>query len=124
MSDLVIGEAEKKSIADLIRFAEENVIDHATMMKIANGTKKPVGDDPRFVLKIPVCYRVVYSHEIQKGKTARHISISYSGADGYPSVIAVAMIMQEFGFKRSLTHPESMVWQEPEVFAVNALEFI
>ena len=124
MGALVIGEEEKKSIADLIRFAKENVMDHAALMKMANGTRKPVGDDQRFVLKLPVGYRVVYSHEIQKGKEAKHLSVSYPGADGYPPVLAVAMIMEEFGFKRSLTHPESMVWQEPEVFAVNALEFV
>jgi hypothetical protein len=59
-------------------------------------------DNAVFTIRIPHGYCVTYTHEHQRPDcTCAHISISVEGArPGFgPSVEAVTMIMQEFGFR-------------------------
>lgn len=133
MSILVIGAEEKKSIARLMKHAEENVVTLDRVMRMFDGTEKSVGDDPNYVVELPRGYRVVFSYEIQPhDRKARHISVSLTGSpkpDSCPSPAAVDMILEEFGFsgRTSPAEVESgkiLVWLEEEINAVNCLELM
>lgn len=129
MRPLVIGEEQKKSIAIVMKYAEEHVVTHDRLVRMAAGVEGPIGEDPGYSLELPVGFRVAFSYEIQNQRKARHISVSVDAVDRLPSLDAVTAIMGEFGFKEpiiSLAKASAdtglTIWLEGE-HAVNVLEF-
>lgn len=129
MAALLIGAEEKVRIKSLKDFAQANVISNEELMRRSNGFGEPIGDDPNYRITLPVGFRVVFTHEMQKAREARHISISHKGRLPPPS--AVNMIIEEFGFltkvqelEKETENQKAFIWIEEEVNAVNVMEFV
>jgi hypothetical protein len=98
MRTLIIGAEEKTAIARVIEFARANPIDARTAMAEAARDEAAWRDKMmRYAVKIPIGFRVCYSHEIQPKGIFRHISISVDRPKKMPSEHAVALICDEFG---------------------------
>jgi hypothetical protein len=108
MRALLIDEITRKKIADVIRYAEENVYSMDDLLDMINGQLRPPGDDVFRVIVIPIGYRTVYSLEDQASGMCRHISISVPNSGKLPSIPAVQMIIKEFGFKNDLVIPSDI----------------
>jgi hypothetical protein len=128
MQALLIGPEEKQKIQAVLDYAERNIIDHKLLMRMANGTLPPVGDNPNFACAIPKDHRVVFSYEIHKGRKARHISVSVANKT-LPHPQAVNLILKEFGFnevidtqKTDATATMLSIW--PEGNSINVVEFV
>lgn len=126
MRVLIIGPKEKEKLQRLKEFAEANPIQYAEMMKIMNGKKNPVGDDPRFVAYIPEGFRVVYSVEAQKAGLMRHCSISVRGNGKLPNVAAVDELIKLLGFSgiHEGAANNAYIWLENDDSAINILELL
>ncbi len=85
------------------------------------GARRPIGDDPRHVLHIPMGFRCVFS--IDQGKSGegwyRHLSVSVDG-DKMPHPMAVEEIMTFFGFTGGME--ECLIYMEKEPRAVNVMQ--
>lgn len=115
---------DHKAIAALKEYAENNVVTTIDMQLTVSGKKKPVGDNPEHVLVLPVDYRIVFSIEAQPAGMVRHISISILGVDAFPNMIAAQLIAKEFGFRYELGSPDTKVWSEELIWAINIAEVI
>jgi hypothetical protein len=88
---MVIDNEAKKRIAEVLKFAPENIYRPGLSETIP-------GDDPRHIVRIFKGFRCVYSlTEGPAGNLYRHLTISIDGKD-YPNPIAAFMIASEFGF--------------------------
>jgi len=129
MQALLIGPEEKRKVQAVLDYAERNIIDHKLLMRMANGTLPPIGDNPNFVCTIPKDHRVVFSYEIHKGRKARHISVSVAN-EKFPHPQAVNLILKEFGFNKMIVTQETddatatmlSIW--PEGNSINVVEFV
>ena len=102
MSVLFYGKKEVETIKNIKYHARKNKVTYADIVATKEGRRKPVGDDPNFVVVLGQ-YRVVYSIEEQKVGDCAHISISCAGKD--PHHVAIDEIMGLFGLKyRTTTH--------------------
>lgn len=105
---LMIGARERSEISSLILKASTRITPLADMERAANH-KTRTGDafnamNEASTIDLPIGYAVTYTHEEQPGAICRHMSISVDGKPGTgPSPHAVAMIMEEFGFKNPLS---------------------
>lgn len=113
MSVLVLDPPAKSEIQKVISFAEGNRIDLYEMKKIRDGLRRPVGDFPEYVCFLSDNYRVVYCIEEQPLGWCRHISVSI-GQKKLPSIPAVELIMDEFGFVPNIQGCVN-VWLEEDV---------
>jgi hypothetical protein len=98
---LIIGEAERKQIADLRALAAANPQDVVQVQTAANRDIAAFREMMETLsLQLPVGYRIAYSHEMQpKAGLCHHISISVARPKKMPSQEAVEMILQEFGMR-------------------------
>ncbi len=122
MSVLVIGQDEKMRISALRRYAEEHVFTEKIIEEVIRGSRAPAGENPNYVVFLPMTFRVVFSYEIQPEPIGRARHISISCALGAPSLPVVNLILSEFGFKEMLGGEMSdlVVWQED--ISINILE--
>jgi hypothetical protein len=106
MRALVIGAREKAAIATLIAKAADHVTPldagkHAAEFRSQTGVGENAMNEA-LTIDIPNGYSVTYTHEEQPGGVCRHMSVSVADAPGRgPNPHAVAMLMQEFGFKNA-----------------------
>lgn len=130
---LVLAENHLHAIAALKVYAETHRIPLATLKQMADHSLPPVGDEARYVIDIPLSYKVVFSVEEQPVHGwCRHISVSHtSPLDPQPrpaSPEVVAVLMKEMGFitdlmaAHSKTHPIMHLWFDGP--AINVLEKI
>lgn len=104
MRALVIGPTQKAAIAALIAKAAEHVTPLDAVKRAAQfRSQTGVGENAMneaLTIEIPNGYTVTYTHEEQPGGVCRHMSVSVSDAPRRgPNPHAVAMLMEEFGFK-------------------------
>ena len=115
---LIIGPTQTKMINELIDYAFKNPFDIDILKQIAGGSIPPAGDDPSFVIQIPMGFRCVFTIEKSYTVTCRHLSVSVDAEEKYPSYEAVELIAELFGFKGKLEH-ENHIYTEPHANAVN-----
>lgn len=107
MRALMIGAKERDAIAALIKKAAAHPTPLENVKRASEHLEKT---GSRFnamneaaTIDIPLGFAVTYTHEEQPGAVCRHMSISVDGKAGTgPSPHAVAMLMEEFGFKNKL----------------------
>lgn len=132
MRALLLGEAEKKQIADLVKLAHENPLTPAFIGKLSEGFDP---DDPasrsnlqwvipiEFTIDIPDGFRVTYTEEQQPMGLCRHLSVSVSGTDRIPNPVAIQMLLSLFGFERPLGDRQ-MVYPEKYASGLTAVNVI
>ena len=100
MRPLVIAPETLGQIKRVVAFATENPVSLPRLQRMATGLERPIGDDPRFALIVPVGFRCAFSFEEQPVLgLARHLSVSVQGPPGrLPSPEAMALLMEAFGF--------------------------
>lgn len=128
MSVLMIGEAERAQIADVIADAlahpvqatSDSVTDYRQVLELKDRNPKLIRPPSAHVL-LPVGYRAAYSVEAQPVGLCSHLSVSVEGRATkgmMPSVEAVQMIAEEFG----VPYPPGLGWIEefePGEYAIN-----
>ena len=93
---LVIGEAERQRVEEVLSFAREH------LYRPGPGAPVP-GDDPRHEALFLLGFRCVFSFTEFPGEGIfRHLSVSVSGED-LPSGPAVELLGQLFGFTDTLS---------------------
>jgi hypothetical protein len=98
MRALVLNEKVEDEIRRVKEYAETHPITEDQFTKMLEG-EAPVGDDPNFVLQIPMGFKVVYSIEPQpKTGLCRHLSVSIPDPDKAPHPAAMETIAKNFGF--------------------------
>lgn len=122
MRALIIDEAVKTGIAELIATANAHRHSAATLKRLMTGDLPPAGDYKQHTILIPDGFRVVFSIEEQPLGWCRHLSVSINDPNKYPHEVAVEMIMQEFGM--GLLKDCIHVWVEEEVRAINILSLM
>lgn len=107
---LVIGEAERARIQQIITLANERPIPlEVTTLLAKDGTKQQgLYDD--FTMVLPMGFPVIYTHETQPKGLFRHLSVSVALEGRVPHPESVRMIMQEFGFINELER--CIFWEE------------
>jgi len=121
---LYINEIIKENIQRMIKNAEANKIDINQMRKISEGLLPAVGYDANFTCNIEHGFKVVFSIEQQLDKNwYRHMSVSINDKSKLPSIPAVELLMQEFGFIGGI-HDCDHVWIERNIspMAVNIIQ--
>lgn len=136
---LIITDAERAEIARVIAYAERKRFSTADMLARADckqvrwpehvaedlretdPNRSSMGDDPGFVCKIPVGFRVCFTIEEQPAPLdwCRHISISVDEAGMMPHPAAVEMILQAFGYRDGI---EANIFYIEQGRAVNVIE--
>lgn len=102
MRALLIDETAKQSIADTIRFAEENRYPRFQMAQLMNGKIPTPGDVEGHCCYLTDGFKTVFTIEEQPVGWCRHLSVSVASTDKMPHIEAVKMIMKEFGIQKSL----------------------
>jgi hypothetical protein len=115
---LIIGKEEKAAIKNLMFYAENNKINLKRMRMIMDRLLAPPGDNPNFLITLPVGFRVVFTIEQHPGGWHKHLSVSVPGKGHWPSIEAVDMIAQEFGIENFKDH---YIYPEEDVEAVNVV---
>ena len=99
MRPLLIDNKAKKDIAKVVEHAFANKIQIETLQKMVKNEVPAVGDLSGYSCYIFKDFRVVFSIEHHPMGWCRHMSISVPSDTKLPSVGAVQMIMEEFGFQ-------------------------
>lgn len=129
MIPLIIDDKVRKDIERVKENAKRNPFSLETMQNLVNGEAAPGGDNPDFVVNIPVAFRVVYTYEEQPGNViCRHLSMSLSASGRVPNPLAVEMVMVEFGFVNKRI--KDMIWwrerigddDDDSLTAINVIE--
>lgn len=107
---LVIDAIAQKKIKGIIVYAENNIFTKDQVLAIKSGTGKAPGDLQAHRCNLDFGYKVVYSIERHPGGQYRHLSVSVSEDKKLPSIQAVEMLMEEFGFTGPLSDCEK--WLE------------
>ena len=132
MAVLIIGETERKEIAQVIAHAKahpvlfekirQGVVDDTAVLELKDrkpGFERPASQHVVF----PGSYRAAFSIEQQPPGLCSHLSVSVFGRakkGACPSPEAVEMIAQEFG----VPYPADKMWMEefePGEYAINLL---
>lgn len=94
MRALVIGPEERAATVKVVAYAMEP--EHWYRLPLPEGG--PVaGDNPNFVVTIPMGYRCVFTWTEHENRLWRHLTVSVD-SDKYPSPEAVVEIARLFGF--------------------------
>lgn len=101
MRPLILTEESTAEARNVLRHAEAHVISWAELQAIATGALPPPGDNPIFACTIPMGYRCVFTHEMQRAIKFRHLSVSVDTPGKWPHEAAVDEIAKLFGFKNS-----------------------
>lgn len=105
MPALIIGETQRKQIAELRAIATANPMNAQASLNVANRDMEAYRDMmSTLTLELPIGYVVTYTHEIQPNAPppglCHHISISVTRPRKMPGTAAVEMILEEFGMRR------------------------
>lgn len=131
---LVIGDEERDLIKSLIKVSEQRVVAYEDMLEMSDRVDRgEVLDGSRnnhLTIDIPMHYQATFTiEEHAKDRTFRHLSLSIiEGREGHgPTPEAMAMVMNEFGFRGSILDMHSRLVIYPETllngtFAINVLE--
>jgi hypothetical protein len=109
MTALLIGEAERSAIADLVATATAtanvvDVIDLAPRLNTPTGKAAHMAQMSLQTIDLPVAFRVTYSIETGHGcGVCRHMSVSVNRDGRVPGKEAVWMIAEMFGFRDGLS---------------------
>lgn len=124
---LVITTEVEAAIKALIAKAAENVtpmeqVERAAAFHAKNGVGFNAYNEA-MTIDIPVGFAATFTHEEQKGRVVcRHLSISVDGRGG-PHPLAVAAIMEAFGFKNKFGRAPAWIERLPSGgIAVNVVE--
>lgn len=126
MAALVIGETQRKQIADLVAVATANPLDARRVKAAADRDLVAYRDMmATLTLELPIGFLVTYTHEQQpQAGLCHHISISVRRPKKMPSPEAVQVILMEFGM-RPLEDRQGGFWIEdidPVTSAVNVVQ--
>lgn len=107
MRPFIITDQVRKRVREVLAHASANPFDadamrHLIELHEALGDSAPaVGDDPRFVVKIPVGFRCVFTIEEQPEPLAwcRHVSMSIEAPRRLPHPVVAGEIAALFGFR-------------------------
>ena len=128
---LTINDDGIRLIADLLNRASKKRISYQNMLSLQESARR--GEPIQLLnsdmtIYLPDAYAVTLTEEEHKpGKWYRHVSISVRGArpNHGPSIPAVNMIIEHFGYPAISGKPDSLVlWTEPmpdRSFAINIL---
>lgn len=119
MYTLRLDDESKKLVDDVVAFAKKYPMTLETLQKIASGAMPAAGDLGKYTCILPDDFKCVFSFEYHPGGLMRHLSISHR-VEKYPHRQAVKLIMQFFGFTRSLE--QCAVWNETPYRAINIVE--
>lgn len=120
---LVIGPEEQEKIKTLIKYAEDNIYTLDRLKKIQTGEELPPGDNENHRIKLPFGFCCVFTQEEHSRELYRHLSVSVSKKNRYPSPEAMQMIAEEFGFIGNIK-TDAQLFLEEEVQAVNVIQKI
>jgi hypothetical protein len=127
---LMIGEAERKQIAELKAFAAATPRDALASKAAADQNIAAFRDEARtMAVHLPVGFAVVYTQEVQPNAPppglCHHISISVDTPYRVPHPAAVEMILEEFGM-RPIAESDHLYWEDisPGEKAVNVLQLV
>jgi len=109
---LIIDTAVRERIAAVKQHASWNIFTRDELKKMIETGYAP-GSEGEFVVMIHVGFKVVYSQEEHPIGLCHHLSVSLNAAHRAPSIPAVEMIMEEFGFARPLK--DCVVWLDQGV---------
>lgn len=122
MAGLIIGPTEKEAIQKLITYANAHPFDIPTMKRMIT-MNEVAGDDPWFVVKLPMGIKVVYTvEEAISGGHLRHLSVSVQKKGRYAHPAVVNFILAEFGFEHRIPSVDLYVYIEHAAQAVNVVE--
>jgi hypothetical protein len=102
---------DKEKIAVVIKNAEKNKFSKPLMYERLNGGGICPGDNKSFYCELIDGFKCVFSIEEQSFGWCRHLSVSVNSPDKLPSIPAVELLMQEFGFKEK-SLKDCRVWIE------------
>jgi hypothetical protein len=113
MSVLLIGEAERAKIANLIEIAKLNPIDPQEAQHAADANREAFRVFMRTVsIDLPVGFRATFTYETQPFGLAAHLSVSIDKISRVPVPAVVDMIAREFGMRPILEEKDIMIWVE------------
>jgi len=102
MRPLLIDAEAKKNIAKVVEHAFANKIQIETLQKMVANELPPIGDTPEHSCYIFKDFRVVFSIEQHPMGWCRHMSVSVPSDTKVPSIEAIEMLTEEFGFQTPL----------------------
>lgn len=119
---LVIGTEEQQAIEAVKQYAESHKFNRQTIETYIE-TGRAIGDDANLTCVLPFGFRCCFSVEEQPEGWCYHLSVSLAAPGRVPSVPAVKLIMEEFGFPRPIPDEYTSVFIEREK-AVNIVQLI
>ena len=123
MRPLIIDQKATEAIQSVIKYADEHRVDLDAMKKAVEDQKTSAADDPSHICYLTKGYRIVFSIEQQKDESwYRHLSVSVDDPEKMPSIPAVELIMEQFGFESSgkmNIHEADHVWIEKNIYVFN-----
>lgn len=123
MRPLLIDEAAKKKIAEVIAYAEGHKYPKAFLMQRVKGGGKVPGDLDGYTCHLEFGFRCVYTLEEQPIGWCHHLSVSVNDEKKVPSIPAVELLMKEFGIQQGIKDEGVHMWIEEDISpkAVNIL---
>lgn len=123
MSVLIIDDNVRKSVKELIAYAQKHPVDLRNYTPESIKEITPIGDNPNHVLYVYKDLRVVYSEELQPSGRYRHISMSIKEGR-VPTPQAAQEVCKLFNFGE-LSRDKQTVWFEKgPITAINIVEKI
>jgi hypothetical protein len=114
---LLIGPQEKQQIADLVAKATASPVPLQRVQEMAQvradgqETTEAFRD---YTVRLPVGWRICFTHEEQRQATCRHISISHDKGKKAMHPAAVAAVLAEFGFVNKMGHMPGWTSHDPD----------
>ena len=107
---LQLDQAAYQRIGDVLKYAHENPYTFKRMQALERNHKLAAGTNPNHVVELYRGFRCVYSVDSDLKNTImlKHLSVSYITNDGqpaYPSMHAVQIIVEAFGFQGDFDIP-------------------
>ena len=127
---LLIDHETVKAIAAVVDYAHKHPFTKEYIEKMFQQKLEPAGDNLKHTCIIKHGYRCVFSIDSDRqGRMLRHLSVSVEQdnpkKEVYAHPKAVQIIMQAFGFKKSLGDKEVLLSKEAgEAVAVNIFEYL
>lgn len=119
---LILDEEVQASISKLKNYSEQNVISYEELVN----PMTVIGENPNYLVELPMGFRVVYSVEEQPMGLCRHLSISVDNQE--PSFNDLLIVIGYFGFNTDLLDGKAYRYTEKCMvngqlcFATNVIE--
>lgn len=126
MAALLIDDVIRDRIAAIIAYAIRNPYTTDMLLDLKNKEHEPAGNEPKYVIDIPIGFRCVYTVDVLGDDTFRHLSVSVDRPGKLPSIPAVEMLMKEFGFVNDLNNLYNVFIENTAINeqAINVMEKI